>query len=122
MLLLVGAMVLIRSGPLPACLLDEALAALLSMSGPPPSEPCTAFHAPAGNDTPDEINRGWSQQHTFGSDGRLSVLAHAPMASVVLMPPPSLVGADGVPGVLRCHLMSTSPPPDHPARCLPLLT
>ena len=120
--LLVGAMILIQSGPLPACLLDEAMAACLSMTTVPVPEHQPVVHTPRGNDTPDELSRGWAQQQSFGSNGSVQSLAHFQMALVAAPPRSDLVVTTDRFAIVRCDARSTSPPFDSRARRFPLLT
>jgi hypothetical protein len=121
-LLLVSTMILIQSGPLPACLLDEAVAACFSPSTLSPSEHQQTVHAPKSNDTADEVNRAWSQQQTFGSDGSVNVLTHAVSGPILPTSHPAFDGPDSALDILRCNATSPSPPFDRPTRHFPLLT
>src|SRR5690348_5118419 len=104
MLLFASAMVVIQSGPLPACLLDEAVGACFSMSGASPSDQGSTIHPPRCNDTSDEISRGWSQQQTFGNDGTVAAFAHVVSSQMLPVIRSPFDGAFGI----RCHAPTPS--------------
>lgn len=82
LVLLICGTVLATSGPLPACLWDDALSWAFSTISS--ADNLVAVRAPTSNDTPDEINRGYSQQQSLGFENTFAK-SH-PCSDLVLFP------------------------------------
>jgi len=92
-MLLTCAAVLSQSGPLPACMWDEAVTGCFSTDDRPDSGGRVEFRGPIGNDSPDEIDRAWAQQQSIGCEKQAPVLCHTPVwLSAALATPACLVG------------------------------